>query len=191
MAKKRVSKKAAKRGGKKTATKAKRGSAAKKARARKVAAIPADYGAVTVHLVVHDGAAAMEFYKNAFGAKERQRMVAPDGALLHGEIKVGGSMVMLGAEMPGVTKSPKTLGGSGAVIHLYVKNADKVFARAVEAGATVLRPLADQFWGDRYGQVVDPFGHTWSIATHIEDVRPKEMARRATASFAQGSPAAG
>ena len=146
------------------------------------------YHTVTPHLVVRDAAKAIEFYKKAFGAKEAFRMPGPDGKLMHAEIQIGDSMVMLSDEFPEYgSKSPQALGGSPVNILLYVENADKVFQQAVAAGATVTMPLADQFWGDRYGKLADPFGHQWSVATHIEDVAPEEMAKRAAKAMGQSS----
>jgi PhnB protein len=131
---------------------------------------------VTPHLVCAGAAKAMDFYKKAFGAVETMRMSSPDGKLMHGCIEIGGGMVMLVDEMPerGVL-SPKSLKGSPVTIHLYVADADAVVERAVKAGATVRMPVADMFWGDRYGVIVDPFGHFWSIATHQRDVSEAEM----------------
>ena len=150
--------------------------------------VPDGYHTVTPHLVVRDAAKAIEFYKNAFGAKEAFRMPGPDGKLMHAEIQIGDSMVMLADEFPEYgTKSPQALGGSPVNILLYVENADKVFQQAVAAGATVTMPLADQFWGDRYGKLADPFSHQWSVATHIEDVAPEEMAKRAAKAMGQSA----
>src|SRR5262245_43776361 len=129
-----------------------------------VRAIPEGYSTITPHLVVKDGNEAIEFYKKAFGAQELCRMPGPDGALMHGELQIGNSRIFLGSECLeyGVV-GPN--GSSPVTIHLYVEDADAAFTRAVEAGATVTMPLADMFWGDRYGKLVDPFGHHWSIAT--------------------------
>ena len=164
---------AAGRGTRKTAVPSRKKPAPKTPARTRVPAVPPGFGTLTMHLVVSDGNAAMEFYKRAFGAREQARMTAPDGALVHGEVKIGSSIVMIGAETPGGPKSPSTLGGSGATINLYVKNADATFAQAVAAGATVGMPLGDQFWGDRYGQVVDPFGHTWPSRPTSRTSRPK------------------
>jgi len=150
--------------------------------------VPVGYHTVTPHLVVRDGNKAIDFYKAAFGAKELMRMPGPGGAIMHAELKVGDSRIMLADEWPQGPKSASSLGGSPVVVSLYVTNADAVYERAVKAGAKVLMPLGDAFWGDRYGQVQDPFGHIWSVATHKEDVTPKEMARRAAAFMAQPPP---
>ncbi|MBZ5617906.1 MAG: VOC family protein [Acidobacteriia bacterium] len=141
--------------------------------------IPQGYRSVTPYLTLTDAARALDFYKRAFGAQEVMRMDGPDGKVGHAEIKIGDSMIMLGDEMPGTgAQSPQSLGGTTAGILLYVENADAVFNQAVSAGAQVETPLADMFWGDRYGKLKDPFGHSWSVATHKEDVAPAEMTRR-------------
>lgn len=148
---------------------------AKKAKKR-VSAIPKGYHTATAHLVVRDCNAAIDFYKKAFGAKERNRMPGPDGRLMHAEIKIGDSIVMMSDEMPEMgSKSPQTLGGCPGGIFLYVKNCDKLFAQATHAGATAQQPPADMFWGDRYAKVVDPYGFIWGIGTHIADLTPKQM----------------
>lgn len=142
--------------------------------------IPEGYRTATPYLVFDDAAAAIEFYKNAFGAEERMRMEAPGGKIGHAEIEIGDSMVMLSDSFPqSTTKSPGELGGTTAGIFLYVEDVDTVAQRAIDAGATVTMEVADQFWGDRFGSLTDPFGHSWSIATHVEDVPPEEMAERA------------
>ena len=144
--------------------------------------IPEGYHTVTPYLCVRGAAEAIEFYKKAFGAQEIFRMPYPDGQkLMHAEIKIGDSHIMLSDEMPGMgssSKSPQSLGGSAVSQHLYVENVDKAMEQAVAAGATVEMPAMDMFWGDRFGKLVDPFGHSWSVATHIEDVPGDEMARR-------------
>lgn len=149
--------------------------------------IPDGYGTVTPYLVVKGAAEAIEFYKKALGAEEVLRMPAPDGSLMHAEIKIGDSIVMLGDEFPGAEGygSPATLGGTSVNLFLYVEDADAAFQQAVDAGAKVLAPMADMFWGDRYGKLRDPFGHDWGIATHKEDVSPEEMGKRAEEFFAQ------
>jgi PhnB protein len=135
---------------------------------------------------LHDAARAIDFYKRAFGAQEVVRMDGPGGKIGHAEIKIGDSMIMLGDEMPGMgNQSPQTLGGTSSGIMLYVENADTVFNQAVSAGAQVEAPLADMFWGDRYGRLKDPFGHSWSVATHKEDVAPAEMQKRMQAEMAK------
>jgi PhnB protein len=162
--------------------------------ANRVNPIPKGYHSVTPYLTVNNAAQALEFYKRAFGAQEVVRMDGPDGKIGHAEIKIGDSMVMLGDEMPGMgNRSPQSLGGTTAGVMLYVENADAVFSQAVSAGAQVESPLADMFWGDRYGKLKDPFGHSWSVATHIEDVAPAEMSKRMkdfTAKMAQQTKAA-
>ncbi len=146
----------------------------------KVKPVPDGYHTLTPYLVIRDAAKAIEFYKKAFGAKETFRMPGPGGKIMHAELQIGDSMLMLAEEMPEYgAKSPQALGGSPVNVFLYVEDADKVFNQAVAAGATVTMPLADQFWGDRYGKLADPFGHQWSVATHKEDVAPEEMAKRA------------
>ena len=153
--------------------------------ADKVDPIPADARSVTPHLVVSDGAAAIEFYKTAFGAEEVFRMPAPDGRrVLHAEITIGDSRVMLTGEFPEFgSRGPAALGGTPVTLHLYVEDVDAAYDRAVTAGATATMPPADMFWGDRYGKVTDPFGHSWSLATHVRDVTPEEMAEGAKAAF--------
>lgn len=146
----------------------------------KAAPIPSGFRTVTPHLVIDGCAKAIEFYKKAFGAEEILRMPAPDGKrLVHAEIRIGDSAVMLADEFPewAPRRSPTALGQTSVTIHLYVPDADAVFKRAVDAGAAVVMPMNDAFWGDRYGQVADPFGHQWSIATHQHDPTPEEMAK--------------
>jgi PhnB protein len=147
--------------------------------------IPDAYGAVTPYLCVDGADDAIAFYTRAFGAKERGRMQSPDGTIAHAEIEIGDSVVMLSDALPQFsTKSPADLGGTSASIMLYVEDVDATVRQAVDAGATLEREVEDQFWGDRFGAVVDPFGHVWSIATHVEDVSPEEMAKRAEAAMA-------
>jgi PhnB protein len=147
--------------------------------------IPEGYHTVTPYLAVDDAAAAIEYYKKAFGAKERGRMDAPDGRIGHAEIEIGDSLVMLADDFPQfATRSPKELGGTSVSVFMYVEDVDAVVKQAVDAGATVAMEVADQFWGDRFGSVQDPFGHVWSLATHVEDVPPEEMAERAKAAMA-------
>lgn len=150
--------------------------------------IPEGYHTVTPYLAVDDAAEAIAYYTKAFGAKERSRMEAPDGSIGHAELEIGDSLVMLSDPFPqATTRTPKELGGTTATVFLYVEDVDAVVKRAVEAGATVTMEVADQFWGDRFGAITDPFGHSWSIATHVEDVPPDEMARRAEEAMAQMS----
>ena len=140
--------------------------------------VPRDMHTVTPHLVCDGAAAAIEFYKKAFNAVETARMQTPDGKIMHASVRIGDSNVMLVDEFPDYgSVGPKKLNGSPVTLHVYVPNVDQVFEQAVAAGATVKMPVADQFWGDRYGQVVDPFGHNWSIATHVKDMAPDEMVR--------------
>jgi PhnB protein len=147
--------------------------------------VPEGYNTVTPYLAVEDAAAAIEYYKKAFGAKERVRMDAPDGKIGHAELEIGDSIVMLSDPFPQAsTKPPKELGGTSASVFLYVEDVDSVVQDAIDAGATITMPVEDQFWGDRFGSVTDPFGHLWSIATHVEDVPPEEMAERAKAAMA-------
>jgi PhnB protein len=143
--------------------------------------IPDAYPRVSPHLSVAGAAAAIDFYKSVLGASERMRMAMPDGVVAHAEVEIGGSVIMIGDEVPGGSDpSPKTLGGSPVALFVYVEDVDDVFNRAVEAGAEVVQPPQDQFYGDRVAMFDDPFGHRWNIATHIEDVSPEEMERRAT-----------
>lgn len=161
-------------------------STAKKSAPKRVRPVPAGYHTATPYLTVRGAADAIDFYKRAFGAKEIMRMPAPGGALGHGEIRIGDSVVMLSDEFPGAaTKPPSTLGGTTGYVFLYVPDVDRTFAQAVAAGAKVTMPLADMFWGDRFGTLLDPFGHAWGLATHKEDVPPKEMAKRAQAAMSQ------
>jgi PhnB protein len=149
--------------------------------------IPDGYHSVTPYLIVRGGAQALEFYKKALGAKEVMRMPGPDGKVGHAEIRIGDSHIMLADEHPerGVV-GPQALGGSPVGLCVYVENVDAVFDRAVSAGAKVVHPVKDQFYGDRSGTVDDPFGHRWTIATHKEDVSPEEMQRRMQAFMKQG-----
>ena len=139
-------------------------------------AIPDGMHTVTPHLVCAGAADAIEFYKKAFNATEMMRMPGPDGKLMHGCVKIGDSMVFLVDEMPQWgALGPKALKGSPVTIHLQVENVDAFVKRATDAGAKVTMPVADMFWGDRYGQIEDPFGHRWSVATHVRDMTPEQM----------------
>jgi PhnB protein len=141
--------------------------------------IPKGYHTATPYLVVKGGVQAMEFYKKAFGAIEMVRMPLPDGRLGHAEIKIGDSMIMFADEFPERGHvSPTTLGGSPVGVMLYVTDVDAVIAQAKSAGATEIEPVTDKFYGDRSGALKDPFGHLWTIATHVEDVTPEEMQKR-------------
>lgn len=141
--------------------------------------VPEGFHTLTPYLTVRDAARAIEFYKQAFAAKELGRLKDPSGKIVHAEIRIGDSPVMLAEESPEWgNHSPQSLGGTTVTIHLYVEDVDAVAARAVAAGAKVLIPVADQFYGDRSGRLADPFGHVWVIATHKEDVSPQEMQKR-------------
>jgi uncharacterized glyoxalase superfamily protein PhnB len=138
--------------------------------------IPDDMHTVTPHLVCNGAANAIEFYKKAFDAVELGRLPGPQGKLMHAMIRIGDSPVMLVDEFPDMGSfGPKSLKGSPVTIHLYVKDVDATVKRAVAAGAKITMPVDDMFWGDRYGRLEDPFGHHWSVATHIRDVNPEEM----------------
>lgn len=147
--------------------------------------IPAGYHTVTPYLVVEDCAAALDFYKRAFGAEEVLRLPAPDGKIMHAEMRIGDSMIMLSDEAPDWgARSPRHYGGSPMHLMLYLADADASYAQALAAGATSVRPMENQFWGDRMGRVADPYGHQWSLATHVEEVSPEEMDRRFKAMMA-------
>jgi PhnB protein len=144
--------------------------------------IPEGYHTTTPYLIIKGAGDALEFYKKAFGAVELMRLQTPDGKVMHAEIKIGDSPIMLGDECPEMGyKSPSSLGGAAVSLMLYVEDVDASFAKAVAAGAKVMKPVADQFWGDRMGTVTDPFGHVWSLGTHVEDVSVEEIQRRAAA----------
>ncbi len=147
--------------------------------------IPEGFHTLTPHLNVSDGAGAIDFYKKAFGAEEINRHLMPDGKkIMHALLQIGSSRFMLNDEFPEMmVKGPKALGGTPVTLALYVADVDALFSRAVAAGATVAMPLTDMFWGDRYAQVTDPFGHKWELCQHIEDVTPEESARRAAKLF--------
>lgn len=151
--------------------------------------IPEGYHSVTPYLIVKGGAEAIQFYKRAFGAVEQMRMASPDGRIGHAEIKIGDSVIMLADEHPEMGHySPQSLGGAGVSLMVYVDHVDAVFKQAVASGAKELQPLKNQFYGNRSGTLEDPFGHRWTLATHIEDVAPDEMRRRAE-KFMQGTSA--
>jgi PhnB protein len=148
----------------------------------KVKPIPDGYHTIIPYLSIKGAADAIEFYKKAFAAKESMRMAQPDGRIGHAELQLGDSRVMLADEFPEMDfRSPRSMGGSPVHIHMYVENVDAVVDRAVAAGAKVVRPVQDQFYGDRSGTVADPYGHVWHVATHTEDVSPEEMRKRAAA----------
>ena len=153
--------------------------------ASRIKEIPKGFHTVTPYLTVTDSARAIDFYKRAFGAEELYRVDGPDGKVAHAEIKIGDSIIMLSDEMPGWSRSSQSLGGTAVNIFLYVKDVDQVFNRAVAEGAKVGMPVSDMFWGDRYGQVTDPFGHSWSLATHKEDVPLEELRKRTKAAMAK------
>ena len=141
-----------------------------------VQAIPKGYHTITPYMTVRDAARAIEFYKQAFGAKEKGVMKGPDGKVMHAELVIGDSIIMLADEFPEFgSLSPQSTGGSGTGLHIYIEDVDSAFDRAVKAGATVEMPVADMFWGDRYGKLRDPFGHKWSIGTHKADLSLEEM----------------
>jgi len=147
--------------------------------AGQVRPIPEGYHTATPYLTIKDAARAIEFYKRAFGAQEKFRMAGPDGKVAHPEIQIGDSVIMLGDEMPGNNaRSPQSLNGTTGGVMLYVNDVDAVFNQAVQAGAKPDTPVQDMFWGDRYGKLTDPFGHSWSVATHKEDVAPQDMEKR-------------
>jgi PhnB protein len=151
--------------------------------------IPDGYHTATPYLIIKNAGAALDFYRRAFGAVELMRLVAPTGAVGHAEIRIGNSVIMLADEMPNMGfRSSSALGGSPVSILLYLENVDERFKQAVDAGAKVVRPLQDQFYGDRSATLEDPFGHVWTVATHIEDVSPKEINRRAEAFMKQQPP---
>jgi PhnB protein len=146
--------------------------------------IPEGYRTATPYLIIKGAADAIDFYKRAFGATEMLRMADPQGRVGHAEIKIGDSVIMLADEHPGMGyRGPRSLGGSSVSILLYLEDVDEVFERAVKAGARVQRPVMNQFYGDRSGTLEDPFGHVWTVATHVEDVAPEEMKRRAEAAM--------
>jgi PhnB protein len=150
--------------------------------------IPEGYHTLTPYLAVDNATEAIEFYKRAFGATERVRMPGPQGTIGHAELEIGDSLVMLSDPFPQASvRPPKELGGTSASVFMYVEDVDAVVRQAVDAGATVTMEVADQFWGDRFGSVSDPFGHTWSIATHVEDLTPEEIAERGKAAMAEMS----
>ena len=147
--------------------------------------IPEGFHTVTPSLIVKDAAKAIDFYKRALGAQELVRMPGPDGKIMHAELKIGDSIVFLGEENPQMkVKSPETLGGCTGTLHIYVADVDEQFRQAINAGGRESMPVADQFWGDRYGTFVDPFGYSWGIGTHKEDLTPEQMNKRTQEFFA-------
>ena len=156
--------------------------------AKPVKAIPEGYHSITPYLAIRDAAKAITFYQEAFGATQMFRMDGPDGKVGHAELRIGDSVLMLSDENPqGGCASPSSLNGTTVTIFLYVEDVDATFNQAVKAGAKVAMPVADMFWGDRHGQLIDPFGHRWSIATRKEDLTPQEVAERAQKAFAQST----
>ena len=158
--------------------------------AQTVKKIPDGYGTVTPHLTIGHCAEAVEFYKKAFGAEELFNHKSPDGRVMHAEVRIGNSILMMNDEFPemgGVQKAPQTLNGTTCNFMIYTEDVDALFARAVKAGAQVAMPVADQFWGDRYGQLTDPFAHSWAIATHIADLTPEQLEKAAAAAFGGGA----
>jgi len=150
-----------------------------------VKAIPEGYHSVTPYLILGKAAAAIEFYKKAFGAKELYRLSGPEGKVGHAEIQIGNSRIMLADEFPEMdTRGPKSMGGSPISLMIYLENVDQAFAQALKAGAKEVRPLENQFYGDRSGTVLDPFGYKWTLATHVEDLSMEEMRKRSDAFLA-------
>jgi PhnB protein len=154
--------------------------------AKKAQAVPKGYHTVTPSLVVDGADQAISFYKTALGAEEVSRFAGPDGKIMHAEIRVGDSIIMLGDEMPDHgARGPRSLGGTAVGFFIYGDNVDAAWKRATDAGATVVMPLADQFWGDRTGCIEDPFGHRWWLAQRIQDFTPEELREKAEAFFSQ------
>jgi PhnB protein len=150
--------------------------------------VPEGYRSLTPFLFIKGAAAAIEFYKNVFGATERMRMPGPEGRVMHAELQIGDSILMLADESPQMgALSPQTIGGSGSLISVYVADVDAAVAKAVAGGAKIVRPVKEQFYGDRTGGIIDPYGHIWSVATHVEDVSPEEMRKRAAAAMSQSA----
>ncbi len=153
---------------------------------KQVKAIPEGYHTITPSIVVREAAKAIDFYKRAFGAEEKMRMPGPGGMIMHAELEIGDSAIMLTDEMPQMdSKSPKAYGGSPVGFYVYVQDVNAAWQRAVDAGAKPVMPLADMFWGDRMGRLEDPFGHSWSLAQHIKDLTPDEMRKGQEAFFAR------
>jgi PhnB protein len=149
--------------------------------------IPDDYPRLTPYLIVDDANAAIAFYGSVLGASERMRMTGPDGRVGHAELDIGDSMIMLADEHVAMdARGPRTVGGTPVTLHVYVEDVDDVFERALEAGASALSQLENRFYGDRSGQFEDPFGHRWNVASHVEDVPPEEMTKRAETAMTDG-----
>jgi uncharacterized glyoxalase superfamily protein PhnB len=152
----------------------------------KTPAIPEGFHSLTPHITLRNAAQAIDFYKQAFGAEELGRSLTPDGKIMHATIRIGDSLLMMNDEFPNMgCPSAETLGGSNITLHIQTEDVDSLFNRAIKAGAKATMPLADQFWGDRYGQVVDPFGQRWSMATRVEQLTAEEVEARAKAFFAK------
>lgn len=150
--------------------------------------IPQGYHSVTPYLFIKGAANAIDYYKKVFGATERMRMPGANGKVMHAELQIGDSIIMLADEHPEMgARSPQSIGGASSSLHLYVQDVDSIAQKAVEAGGQLVRPVKDQFYGDRSGTVVDPFGHIWSIATHIEDVAPEEIRKRMAQATSQSA----
>jgi PhnB protein len=148
--------------------------------------VPPGFHTLTPYLVIRDASKAIEFYKQAFGAKVREVHYTPDGKVMNASLKIGDSIVMMSDEFPfGPCKSPQSLGSTTIIVHIYVKDVDKLYNQAVAAGAKVAMPLMDAFWGDRYGQLEDPFGHRWSLAAHNRDLTPKQIEEGGKAAMAE------
>ena len=164
----------------------KRRSTSKKKASKKVGPVPKGYHSVTPGLAVRNAGEALDFYKRAFGAKEKARMPGPDGSIMHAELQIGDSHIMLGEEnLQMGNPSPQSLNGTPVGLYVYVRDVDRAFDQAVGAGATVTMPVMDQFWGDRSGMVTDPFGHKWWLATRKRNLSEKEMKKAAEEFFAQ------
>jgi PhnB protein len=150
--------------------------------------VPDGYHNVTPYLFIRGAGAAIDFYKKVFGATEIMRMPGPIGQVMHAELRIGDSMIMLSDENPkSGAMSPQTAGGISVSLHVYAENVDEVIQKAVDEGAKLVRPVQNQFYGDRIGTLIDPFGHLWSVATHVEDVAPEEMKKRMAAASAQSA----
>jgi PhnB protein len=154
----------------------------------KVKPVPDGFRSVTPYLFIKGAASAIDYYKNVFGAKERMRMPGSKGEIMHAELQIGDSIVMLADEnLQAGARSPETVGGSSSSLHIYVDDVDAVVQKAVGASAKLVRPVKDQFYGDRSGTIIDPFGHIWSVATHVEDVSPEEMKKRMDKAMSQAA----
>lgn len=153
--------------------------------------IPEGYHSITPQLTCRDAARAIDFYKKVFSAREISRAAGPGGKIMHAELQIGDSRVMLNDEFPGVAAAPNPSGPHSSSLFVYNEDVDSLFNRAVREGCRVDMPLDNQFWGDRYGKFTDPFGHQWAVATHVEDVAPEEMKRRSEQAFKQMAQAAG